>query len=287
MKKILNIMLLAAAAVAATSCGDASIPVFNSDYNAVRFTGIAGDPDYASYNSADRLSYYNFSFVEAPEATEYVYNIPVYISGMVSDKDSVVNFEVDAENTTAPEGSFEVVSAMIPAGERIGAIAVRIFRTEELFEQSYTLALHLLPSDDLQTSDSRYLDTRFTWNSVIPFPPNNNYNRTYNLIIKTPVAETSTSAVYISANALLAIVAATGWDDWDTPENHPDFPSTSATYWAYKYLPHYAVVYTSGAYKAYSLKVSKYLEQYEREHGEPLLHDSGTLAGEPVEARYK
>ena len=281
-------MLFAAFAATAISCGEAAIPEFDAAFNSVRFAGVSGaDPDYASYNSSDRLSYYNFSFIDVPDATEYVYDIPVYISGVVFDRDVTVNFEVDAENTSAPEGSYEIVSAVIPAGKRIGALSIRIFRTPELMEQSYTLALHLLPSDELQTSDSRFLNTRFSWNCLIPFPPNNNYNRTYNLIIKSPVAETSTSAAYISANALLAIVAATGWDDWDTPENHPDWPSTSGTYWTYKYLPHYAVVYTSGAYKAYSLKVSKYLEQYEREHGEPLLHDSGTLIGQPVEARYK
>ena len=43
--------------------------------------------------------------------------------------------------------------------------------------------------------------------------------------------------------------------------------------------------YKVDAYKAYAKVVADYLEQYREEHGEALLHDSGSLQGEPVTAR--
>ena len=72
--------------------------------------------------------------------------------------------------------------------------------------------------------------------------------------------------------------------DWDDPTKHT-IHNGSETYGYYKYLPRYQAIYTGDAYKAYAKVVADYLEQYREEHGEALLHDSGSLQGEPVTAR--
>ena len=285
MKRIIYTALFAAAAVTTVSCGDSSIPGFNADYNSVRFAGISPDPDFG--NNSGGVTRYNFSFVEHPESDEYVYEIPVYVSGNLLEKDTEVNYEVDVENTTAPDGSYVIESAMIPAGERSGAISVRIYKTDELQDEvTYTLALSLLPSSELMISDNRYISGRLTWSNNLPLPTHNHHKYSYNFLMAGTPSFSSTSDAYMSTNGLLAIVAALGWDDWDDPEAHPGQSNTDA-YNNYKYLPRYSFIYLNNIYMIYSRMVNEWLVEYEQEHGQPLLHNGGELIGQPVEARYK
>ncbi len=285
MKKFFYNSLIVATAVMMASCGDSSIPEFNEEYTAIRFTGLNSDPDYGNYLSGTIT--YNFSFIDEPTSDTYLYEVPVYLVGKYLNKDTKVNFEIDAENSTAPEGSYEIVSAMIPAGERNGAIAIRLFKTPELEgDVSYSLSLHLLPSDELNTGDSRYLTCHLSWNNDLPLPTHNHHKYSYNFLMAGTPNFQSTSNAYMSTNGLLAIVAALGWNDWDDPVAHPG-QANNATYLYYKYLPRYAYIYVNSVYMIYSRKVGEWLDQYEKEHGAPLLHNGGLLEGQPVKARYK
>ncbi len=285
MKKILYNTIIVAVAAMTVSCGDSSIPDFNEEYSAVRFAGIAPDPDFRNHQV--ELTIYNFSFVNVPEASSYLYEIPVYLIGKELKNDTKVNFEIDAEASTAPEGSYEIVSAMIPAGSRNGSIAVRLFKTPELEgEVTYALSFHLLPSEGLNIGDSRYLTSRLVWNNNLPLPTHNNIIRSYNFLMAGTPSFSSTSAAYMSTNGLLAIVAALGWDDWDDPVAHPGQYNNATTYMSYKYLPRYSYIYLNNIYMVYSRMVGEWLDNYEKEHGEPLLHNGGLLEGQPVKSRF-
>ncbi len=285
MKKFICNAIIAAVSALIVSCGDSSIPCYNEEYTAIRFAGVAPDPDYGNSNGG--LAMYDFSFVTEPEADTYLYEIPVYLTGKELEKDTEVNYETDTEKTTAPEGSYETVSAMIPAGKRNGSIAVRLIKTEELQgEMTYTLALRLLPSDELMVADSYYLNCRLTWSNNLPLPTHNNHVRSYNMLIAGTSTFSSTSKTYMSTNGLMAIVAALDWNDWDDPVAHPGQNNNATTYYSYKYLPRYNYIYLNSIYVVYSRMVGEWLDEYEKQHGTPLLHNGGLLDGQPVKARY-
>lgn len=274
-----------AAAMMMTACGDSPVPEYNEEYTAIRFAGVTPDPDY-DYNS-DNITRYNFSFVDHPEDETFAYQIPVYLTGKYLTKDTRIGYEVDAENTTAPANSYQIESAVVPAGERNGYITVKLVKTEELQgDVTYSLALRLLPSAELKLSDKRYLNCRLEWTNNLPLPTHNNHLRSYNMLIAGMANFASTSNACLSTNGLLAIVAALGWNDWDDPVAHPGQYNNATTYYSYKFLPRYSYIYVNNIYMVYSRMVGEWLEKYEAEHGAPLLHNGGKLDGKPVQARY-
>lgn len=287
MKNTILTVGLFAAALLSAACGDESIETYNPAYDAVRFTGIGGgaDPDALMFDPETQTSYYNYSFLETPFEKSYEFDIPVYLIGMPAAEDRTFGWEIIAERTTAPAGCFRVISAVIPAGETRGALRVAIDNADELAETSYTAAFKLVENEVLRVERGNYLRTQLTWNNSIPFPPHNNIRRSYNMLVAGEKSYISTSAAQISANGLRAIVAATGWNDWDDKTRHP-IHNASETYGYYKYLPRYNALVLNDLYKAYALMLRDYLEAYKAEHGgEPLLHDSGAQAGQPIQAR--
>lgn len=293
MKKFIYLSVLAAA-ICAISCETDEIPTYDAAYDAVRFTGIAGgnrgqsDPDSNLYTSTDSCSRYTYSFVDTPHAESYDYELPVYLIGNPSSKDRAVGYEIDPELTNAPDGTYEILSATIPAGAIAGAIRIRLQNVVP-DEESYAIALRLKPSDELMVGNAKYLKTILSWNNSIPWPTAGDLIRTYNSLIVGMAAPTSTSNQCLSSNGLKAIVAATGWNDWDDQSVHGSYYNpNNATYKGYKYLPRWSYLNSmmGGAQMAYARTVAEYLEQYKAEHdGQPLLHDAGAKKGQPVTAR--
>ena len=105
------------------------------------------------------------------------------------------------------------------------------------------------------------------------------------MLIKGMRSFVSTSKACYSPNAMRAIVGATGWNDWDSYEVHGAKYNNPTTYKSYKYLPRYSWIYADNSYKGYAAKLKDWLKAYEESHGEPLLHDAGSLKGKPVQAR--
>lgn len=292
MKKFIYLSVLAAA-ICAISCETDEIPTYDAAYDAVRFTGIVGgnrgqgDPDGALFTSSDSCSRYTYSFIDTPLADSYDFELPVYLIGNPSSKDRTVGYEVDPELTNAPDGTYEILSATIPAGAVVGAIRIRLQNVVP-DEESYAIALRLKPSDELMVGNAKYLKTILSWNNSIPWPSHVQHIATYNSLILGMTSPTSTSNQCVSSNALKAIVAATGWNDWDDRSVHGAYYNNPTTYKGYKYLPRYAVLSAmmGNAQMAYALVIAEYLEQYKAEHGgQPLLHDAGAKKGQPVTAR--
>jgi hypothetical protein len=124
-----------------------------------------------------------------------------------------------------------------------------------------------------------------SWNNAIPMPTNSNFIRTYNMLIKSSLSFISTSTSNYSPNALKAIVAALGWNDWDDYSVHGSKYNSPAT-GSYKYLPRYTWIYIDNSYKSYALKLADYINSYNTAHPEaPLRHDAGALKGQLIEAR--
>ena len=278
--------MLAVVAWGAASCSTDEIDTFNAESNAIRFPGAGGaaDAHASAYSAADTLFYGSYSFIENPMEDWVEYDLPVNIIGLLGDTDRKVNVKVVEEGTTAPQGSYEILSAVVPAGVREGYIRIKLANTDELTSMSYQLKLMLQESEDFKLGPERYLTAVLIWNNILPAPTNNNHKRSYNMLIKGETNFISTSLNSYSTSAHLAIVDALDWDDWGDATVHGT-QANNATYGYYNYLPRYTWIYVGDLYKAYAKKLEEYLKAYEEEHGEPLLHDGGKLEGTPVEAR--
>ena len=290
MKKfIYKSMMLTAMAFAAISCSTDDIDTFMVEENAIRFPGVTGgvngDTYYSGYNSSDRTYYGSYSFIENPTAEWTEYLIPLNVIGKVSDKSRTVNWQVVEDGTTAPEEAYDIVDAVIPAGEREGFIRINIANKAELLSTSYQLKLTLKESADFKLGPKEYLNAILTWNNVLPVPTHKQLLMSYNMLINSSLSFSSNSNKNYSTSAHLAIVDALGWDDWGDAEVHGTQANTATYDNRYNYLPRYTWIYTGDLYKAYAKKLDDYLKAYEAEHGAPLLHDGGNLIGQPVQAR--
>ena len=288
MKKILYLSLLI---LLTTGCSKDDVEVYDEENAAVRFVTMGTDfPNVelqmggSSYSSTEWILYNNFTFLDDPAANHFDYDLPLVLIGKTTNRDRLVGYTVDSEST-APEGSYEIIEAVIPADSLYGHIRVRIFNVEELNENTYELRIQLTSSTDLAAGPKQYITNYFSWNNQITAPSNANHIRTYNMLIAGMSSFISTSLACYSPNALRAIVAATGWNDWDDYDVHGSQYNNPTTYKSYKYLPRYSWIYPDQSYMGYAAKLRDWLEDYEKQNGTPLLHDAGNLKGSPVQAR--
>ncbi len=262
------------------SCEKETIPYYNSESNAVRFS----DTIRFGYDIATSTLYKSHSFSEHMSDEYTTCDLPITLIGNVSDKDRLVAYTVDTENTSAPSGTYEVVEALIPANKRSGRIRVKIYNPDG--EDTYELRLVIKGSEDLAAGPAEYLKGSLTWNNVIQPPTVANYLRSYNMLIKGTAAFTSTAATHYSSNALRFIVESFGWNDWDDKSAHPEYASyPTPTYFSYKYLPHWTLIYNDGTYVSFANKLGEYITAYNATHDEPLRHDAGAFKGQIIEAR--
>lgn len=261
------------------ACNKEEIQTYDSSYDGVRFSNryISG----FGYISSEGY-YKSFSFLDYADSSWCTVDLELSLTGLTADHDREVGYSVDT-STTAPAESYSIVSSVIPADSSNGYIRVRIKNDEALEEMDFKLVINLNGSGDLPVSSDDLADTQATlvWTNQIPFPTASNNTRSYNMLIYGMRSAVSTSKACLSSNAMKAIYAATGWNDWDSYEIHGSLYNSNG----YKYLPKFTVLYSTGSYTAYQALIADYLDRYEEIHGERLLHNGGSLEGQPVTAR--
>ena len=261
MKKIVikSILAISCFSLCLISCGKEEIPYFDSQYNAVRFNSTN------EYDAETDIFKGNYSFLENPFDEYGEYELPLVLVGNVSTEDRTVNYVINAEETTAPENSYEITAAVIPANSLKGTIKIRLFNTDEIQNgASYKLYIQLKESSTLGLGPKEYITATVSWNNNIIAPPATERYvwMTYNSLIKSSLAPTSYSTTAYSSNALKTIVTALDWDDWDDMTAHPDQPQRP-TYFTYKYLANYRLFVTDKSYEAYAAKLADYLKKYQ------------------------
>ena len=280
---VVGIMLLFSA------CSKDDIDTYQEDKASVRFLSTSlckaeAELGGNAYSATDQAVFVNYSFLENQMASYEEYDIPVALIGKPSKVDRKIGYSI-LESSTAPESTYEVMDAIIPADSIYGYIRVKLYNLSELSEKTYGLDIKIEDNEQLAAGPKAYLTAHLSWNNQIPEPPHNNLVRSYNLLIKGMAAPTSTSKACYSPNAMKAIVAALGWDDWDDVSVHGSQANVSAAYKHYKYLPNYAWIFIDNSYLGYQAKLNDWLKEYKEKTGSPLLHDAGSLIGKPVEAR--
>ena len=223
MKKIIikSVLAISCFSLCLISCGKEEIPYFDSQYNAVRFNSTN------EYDAETDIFKGNYSFLENPFDEYGEYELPLVLVGNVSTEDRTVNYVINAEETTAPENSYEITAAVIPANSLKGTIKIRLFNTDEIQNgASYKLYIQLKESSTLGLGPKEYITATVSWNNNIIAPPATERYvwMTYNSLIKSSLAPTSYSTTAYSSNALKTIVTALDWDDWDDMTAHPDQP---------------------------------------------------------------
>ena len=287
MKKIfINFWIIIGLLIVVNSCETDGIGFYKEGYDAVRFpvTSLVGT-EPAGYNSESGLFLAAFSFIDSPFASDTIYELPVMLIGHTSTVDRAISYRIDEEKTNAPAGSYEILEAVLPADSTVGFIYIQLMNREELNDTTYQVYLTLEGTSELSSGPKEYTAAMLSWNNAIPMPTNSNFIRTYNMLIESSLSFISTSTSNYSPNALKAIVAALGWNDWDDFEVHGS-KYNAPSLGSYKYLPRYIWIYNDSSYKSYALKLADYLNAYNAAHPDaPLKHDAGNLKGQLIEAR--
>ena len=266
-----------------TSCEKSEISYYNDEYAAVKFPDNYLRDGYSGYSTMDNMFYASYSFLDNGTSTQasIIYELPVMLIGNTAIVNRKIAYSIDQEMSTAPEGSFEIIEAVIPANEFKGYIQIKLNNVEELEETTYILTILLDTSDDLTKGPKEYIKAELSWNNQIPAPTTNNYVRSYNMLIKGETNFVSTSRNSYSNRALRVIVDALNWNDWNIQGAHAYYNADG-----YKYLPRYTYIYNDNSYQSYSMKVDEYIKAYNAAHPDaPLLHDGGKNVGLPIEAR--
>ncbi|RAV28943.1 DUF4843 domain-containing protein [Sinomicrobium soli] len=94
---------------------------------------------------------FSFGFFP-PEAVEYVYKIPVYVQGELSETDRLIQVEV-LETSTAVAGTHFSIPETVTfrANSRKDSIPVTLYRTPDMKEEVFSIVLEILPNKDFNT----------------------------------------------------------------------------------------------------------------------------------------
>lgn len=279
MKKITKYLFLAFGFLAAASCQKDEISTFDITSAGVVFPGSGDALVYKGYNSTDKTYYVNESFLNIPLGQDtYTIDFPVKVSGVAIDKDRVVNYTIDQENTTALPGQYQITEAKIPAGEQYGHIRFVLTRDEALDTMAVKVAINLTNSDDLKVGSNEFSKGVLNWSNMLPmFPMSALYTRTYNMIVLSPLSKLATGVNYYSPNAHKAVLDALGWEInyWPRYSNSLEDPNTGTTT-------------LLGAYYTdlYARKLQQFLDDYAVANGgERLKHNGGDGKGIAIQAR--
>ena len=286
MKAMVYLLYSTLGIVVLFGCTDSEIPFYKERYNAVRFPEKTEDnTETPGYDSDNQLFKANHSFIENQEAESFDYELPIELIGLIADSDRDVSYEIQANRSKAPAGSYKVLKSTIPAGKRSGAITIRLFNSPTLHSDEYYLAITLKGSEALAAGPPEYTRAILSWSMRIPAPVHPEHFKMYNALIDGHAVWNSKSEDYFSPNALRVIVNALKWYDWDDNKKHGN-NRNGTRYYNYKYLPRLEIFSRGYQYKAYALTIADYIKTYNEKHPDaPLLHDAGMNKGKPIKAR--
>lgn len=209
-------------------------------------TGI----NFMQINKAFSVQY---SFIVNPEAS-YIQEIPVAIAGDSSAADRIFQVEVVKDSlTTASPDQYVILEGRVEAGKFEGVLPVQLNKSEALDNETVSLKLRLVPSEDfiLGNIESRTFVVR--WTNQVIVPTWSVYYRTY----FTSVGSTAAFRIFIETTGMTQFLASD-----------------------------YAALGVAGV-EALATKFGDYIKQWNLDHPEDILvHDDGAAKGEPIEPIY-
>ena len=282
MKKIFrNTFCLLLAVSSLVACKEQDVEIFDTPSASFPGISVADKQVYTSYSVAYKSYDVVYSFATAPLGTETVIvEMPLKVNGLAVDYDREVAWEVSEQGTTASSEHYKILDAVIPAGEIYGRLRVEIKKHANLDNESDSITLYIRDSKDLPAGPKEYTKGTLVFNNTLPGIPtiSSHYAGTYNYFILSNSSKAAGNLKAYSPNAHKAILEAMGWPAgfWGryNQTNRYDI-----------YNKPYIAFYDGLRTYQWQARLKAYLEEYEREHGEPLLHNAGTCKGLPVVAR--
>ncbi|WP_010133980.1 DUF4843 domain-containing protein [Ochrovirga pacifica] len=187
------------------------------------------------------------------ETGEYLQEVQVQVIGQAAEIDRYFRVvPVLGDETTADESLYEIVEGVVKANEYSGVLKVKLRNATTLANQTVSLQLQLEDSDDFSAGVVETNKFTLSWTDQIVVPA-----WTYIRFFFTPVASTAAYRVFVTSTGLM------------------EFGRTE-----------YIQVGSAGAV-ALGTKFGDYIKQWNLDHPDnPLLHDDGSLAGQPIVPRY-
>lgn len=268
MKNIKIILIALFFATILIGCSSEELNKFAPENSAALFPGANADQSsYPGYNAQEKTFYHYYSFLSAEiGATKAITEIPVRLAGHVAVIDRVVNVRVIKDKTTAQEGNYKILKAVIPANEIYGYIQIELTNEDILKEESREIMIEIIDSKDLLRGPNECVNCKVVYSNMLTPPKVSNEIRSYNYIIKGTVAPSSTALTHYSSNAHQLILLVCGW------EKLPSY--TASPFFVYVNAP------------AYAAKINKYVREWNLANPEkPLIHDAGTFKGQVIVGR--
>lgn len=199
---------------------------------------------------------YSYTFLEDPDSTSKVLRLSVDITGSQVDYDRTFTVSRPAVDTitTAEDDQYRIGTGIVKANAYNGYVEIEVFKDDRLKDSVYNVALEILPSADFPEVrlNQKTMVVSFT-NEVIQ-PANWRWLRWY--------------FGDFSTRWWTFICEVTGMTSLPYDETNAD----RETWWM-----------TYEELLAYQAMVRVALEEYNMDHpDEPLTHDDGDAAGEPV-----
>lgn len=185
MKKIFYIAFLLLLTI---SCKKSELIKFDNDYSAVNFTTT----------NEEHTTFYHFSFTSILDSDHLIAEIPVRITGLISDKER--NFNVEVVTSTTGTTNFEIIEGVVPANSYKGTLRVKIKNRTELRTTTDTLALRIIENEFFTMGVNELSIANITWNDQL-------------VKFSQWVLLSMFTTPYYSPNLHRALVAATGEDN--------------------------------------------------------------------------
>lgn len=143
------------------------------EYGEINYVYLANDS--ASINEVVPIEY---SFAFHPGADRDTVPVLVKLIGKLSDQDRVVTLTVDASETTAQAGDYELPAPMVlRAGRAVDTIALVLHNSDRLKTEKFRIRLMLNENEHFRLGppDNRYIDITFSdmiarpgwWDNVV------------------------------------------------------------------------------------------------------------------------
>ena len=188
---------------------------------------------------------------------EHIFEIGVSLVGDVVDYDREVSLVVvDDTTTTAPSDLFEIQKGVVKAGEFEGTVPVKVLNHELLTDSIVYLSLTIEQNEHFSFTIKEKDSFKLGWTDKVIVPPSNAYFRA--IFCNVNPISTSCYRVFVEVTGLTVFGA-----------------------------KEYSRTYGDTGSQALGNQFGDYIKQWNLDNPDnPLLHDDGPNAGEPIIPRY-
>lgn len=130
---------------------------------------------YPGYNSLTKTFDQTYSFWSDPEEETMVVNIPLKLVGDVRDYDRTVGYTIVRDSSRLLDGSYKVLNAVIPAGERYGYLTLELSKLAQLEDTTCMMEIMLGASEYFVAGPPEYTRVRFSWDNQLPMLPSGTF----------------------------------------------------------------------------------------------------------------